>query len=669
MSSDLNRNSEILFCVLTVHGTFDGDDSVQESESVDHLVGRKWWSDDGASNFDRVRDEETLEQRQIGFLRSGNVTKCYKIIEPFASDSLIDRAATIPYKDKNGVENFQERFESFVEENYSSWKGDGDPFIGVPGHEKLSCLAQALALIDVRAGTGKDRRIIVRALRWPDPIGWRRLISKLDVPVESFELRSGANSEYARQRAARQLAREMLFLEKLKIDYVVVGHSHGGTIAHDALRHVPEGRRTHLRSLITFGAPIIRVKSNWLKLRPFTFLPSLEWLVAILAASVFGYLFHAGFSLRSLTALAVFFFVMLLCWGASSWSAIARRNGDRRINAMKDSAVHLYHKDDEIVSAFEKLAAGGSGKIGNKGKNRFRLPVNLLRILNLVTVSLSTISLVWVLSGLNAFISQVSGVNILGGGAALLDVAALEKAFCTPSQSGCDFADRFKAVRSIGGATAIGAIVFIMVRIIWEWWTTGRAISSSIRRAISIFVMGMGVNQEKVAKIGADRAPEKLEKLKGPPEQPDPGARYTDVAEAIDAVRVRTLPEFGALLTDLPTNLAKSGSGEFGHWPGYVKELMKSPGIIHNAYGKSETFLLLLAKLISTKGARFDLRPYAGFFDYADLRAFERDYSAYFQNLGLNQEKNFAQHYTRPRSHAWSAEPRMKDPKGVLRLG
>lgn len=665
MTSDLSGISDRLFCVLMVHGTFDGDDGSQKSEVVERVAEPKWWSDDEASNLDKVKDDFILEQRRIGFLRLGKVKKCYKVIEPFASNSQIDRAATIPWKGENGVENFQERFEGFVEENYNSWKGDGDPFVGVPGHEKLSCLAQALALIDVRAGTGKDRRIIVRAVRWPHQIGWRRLISKLKIPVESFEIRSGANSEYARKRAARQLAEEMLFLEKMKIDYVVVGHSHGGTIAHDALRHVSEGKRKHLRSLITFGAPIIRVRSNWLKLRPLTFLPSFEWLAIILASSVFGYLFHSGFSLRSLAALAVFLFVMLLCWAASQWSSIATRIGDHRINALKDSAVHLCHKDDEIVSAFEKLANGGSTKIAKQGKERLALTANLLRILSLITVSLSAISMVWVLSGLNTVVAQVSGVNILGGGAALLDLSAFEEAFCTPSLSNCDFDDRFDAVRHIGGVTAIGAFVFFVVRILWEWWTTGRAISSGIRRGISVFVMGMGWNQEKVSKIGADRGSETMEKMNDPP---DPGARYTDVAEAINAVRVRALPEFGALFTDLPTNLAQSGSGEFGHWPGYLKKLMKSEGIIHNAYGKSETFLLLLAKLVS-KGARYDLRPYAGFFDYADLRAFERDYSAYFQNLGLNQKRNFAQHFTKPRSHSWLAAPKTKDSQEVLRLG
>jgi hypothetical protein len=665
MTPDLSVFSDRLFCVLTVHGTFDGDDGSQKSEVVERVAEPKWWSDDEASNLDKVQDDFILEQRRIGFLRLGKIKKCYKVIEPFASNSQIDRAATIPWKGENGVENFQERFEGFVEENYSSWKGDGDAFVGVPGHEKLSCLAQALALIDVRAGTGKDRRIIVRAVRWPHQIGWRRLISKLQIPVESFEIRSGANSEYARKRAARQLAEEMLFLEKMKIDYVVVGHSHGGTIAHDALRHISEGKRKHLRSLITFGAPIIRVRSNWLKLRPLTFLPSFEWLSIILASSVFGYLFHSGFSFKSLAALAVFLFVMLLCWAASQWSSIATRIGDHRINALKDSAVHLCHKDDEIVSAFEKLANGGSTKIAKQGKERLALTANLLRILSLITVSLSAISMVWVLSGLNTVVAQVSGINILGGGAALLDITAFEEAFCTPSLSNCDFADRFDAVRRIGGVTAIGVFVFFVVRILWEWWTTGRAISSGIRRAISVFVMGMGWNQEKVSKIGADRGSETMEKMNEPP---DPGARYTDVAEAINAVRVRALPEFGALFTDLPANLAQSGSGEFRHWSGYLKKLMKSEGIIHNAYGKSETFLLLLAKLVS-KGARYDLRPYAGFFEYADLRAFERDYSAYFQNLGLNQKRNFAQHFTKPRSHSWLAAPKTKDSQGVLRLG
>ncbi len=114
--------------------------------------------------------------------------------------------------------------------------------------------------------------------------------------------------------------------------------------------------------------------------------------------------------------------------------------------------------------------------------------------------------------------------------------------------------------------------------------------------------------------------------------------RYADVAAAIAGARMGGLSKFGSLLAELPERLAYSARGQFSEWPEYAEEILSSSGITHNAYTRSETFLLFLsAKLANMLG--HDVRPYTFFYDYAVFEAYRRDfaYSAKLQSAGSDE--------------------------------
>lgn len=99
----------------------------------------------------------------------------------------------------------------------------------------------------------------------------KRLATWLDFPkaharVEPFHWGVGPNSETARRAAGNALLKRIRQLERSGEDYVLIGHSHGGSVIHHALVEAA-GRKIalpHLKQWITIATPFIAM-------RPLTF--------------------------------------------------------------------------------------------------------------------------------------------------------------------------------------------------------------------------------------------------------------------------------------------------------------------------------------------------------------------------------------------------------------
>src|SRR5262249_16729421 len=78
---------------------------------------------------------------------------------------------------------------------------------------------------------------------------------------------SGDNSELGRRRAGRDLLRRMHALEEKNEPYVVVGHSHGGSVVGSALLQAAARKDPlpNLKRWITIGTPFVKLKKEqWL---------------------------------------------------------------------------------------------------------------------------------------------------------------------------------------------------------------------------------------------------------------------------------------------------------------------------------------------------------------------------------------------------------------------
>lgn len=128
------------------------------------------------------------------------------------------------------------------------------------------------------------------AAEWWQPESWftdalEKRLSKLGVnnvkwlpvpwPLEAFDEEGfgsptgknydklGPNSEYWREQAGIQLASALLDLEEKKRSYILIGHSHGGSVAHHALSHVFPYTPDHMLAWITVGTPFLVRREKW----------------------------------------------------------------------------------------------------------------------------------------------------------------------------------------------------------------------------------------------------------------------------------------------------------------------------------------------------------------------------------------------------------------------
>lgn len=81
---------------------------------------------------------------------------------------------------------------------------------------------------------------------------------------EEFEW-SGDNSERARRNAGRKLMEQTRALEAEKSDYVLVGHSHGGSVISSALQESIARRKpmNHLRRWLSVGTPFLSLRKEY----------------------------------------------------------------------------------------------------------------------------------------------------------------------------------------------------------------------------------------------------------------------------------------------------------------------------------------------------------------------------------------------------------------------
>jgi alpha-beta hydrolase superfamily lysophospholipase len=131
-------------------------------------------------------------------------------------------------------------------------------------------------------------------------LGWREL--------HPFQW-SGANSELARERAAKALARTVQDLRRKFEAVHIVGHSHGGNVANQALDRLRWGQERSGRRVtrcVTVGTPFLKQRVSTLQvLSAFAFLA-----IAVAAAPLW-----ASFVLQSLAPQADRT-TPLACWWA-----------------------------------------------------------------------------------------------------------------------------------------------------------------------------------------------------------------------------------------------------------------------------------------------------------------------------------------------------------------
>jgi hypothetical protein len=116
----------------------------------------------------------------------------------------------------------------------------------------------------------------------------KRLAEWLDldgVVIEPFHWDEGPNSEVKRRKAGEGLLKRLKGLEKSGEDYYLIGHSHGGSVIHSALRwaSVKGQALPHLRSWLTIGTPFIWTKPRRLLFSRLSRVGKVFYLVAVMS--------------------------------------------------------------------------------------------------------------------------------------------------------------------------------------------------------------------------------------------------------------------------------------------------------------------------------------------------------------------------------------------------
>jgi hypothetical protein len=100
----------------------------------------------------------------------------------------------------------------------------------------------------------------------------KRLSSWLDltgVRIEPFHWGSGPNSEVARRAAGQELFKKLRQFEEFGESYLLIGHSHGGSVIYHALIEAAgkQHELPHLKQWITIGTPFISMRRKRLTFR------------------------------------------------------------------------------------------------------------------------------------------------------------------------------------------------------------------------------------------------------------------------------------------------------------------------------------------------------------------------------------------------------------------
>jgi hypothetical protein len=202
------------------------------------------------------------------------------------------------------------------------------------------------------------------------------------IEIVPFHWQLGPNSETARRAAGRALYQLLRGYDKSGEDYYLIGHSHGGSVIHDAMLHsVSNGRRfERLKSWCTIGTPFLdyqptrflfsRLGTKGLTLYTtamgsllfttmcmvalfFNFTPTIQFAKDKLGDFAF-LLFHGpkiiSIAIYGIIGLATLFAVTRFGGGRYSQNhkkKVANHYGDRWLG--------LWHHDDEAISALSNV--------------------------------------------------------------------------------------------------------------------------------------------------------------------------------------------------------------------------------------------------------------------------------------------------------------------------
>ncbi|MEQ8824018.1 MAG: hypothetical protein RIC14_06575 [Filomicrobium sp.] len=180
---------------------------------------------------------------------------------------------------------------------------------------------------------------------------------------------SGTNSEDERFNAGTKLAQRMADLDAEGEKYVLIGHSHGGSVIAHALRaklhENGRGRladKTHLPPWIVIGTPFVRTIQDWFlftRLENFGKSAYISLGMGLLAGLFTLYLYVSGNVYEQTRTLAFLYFLFpaLLVYLFVIWRTQHDKMGHYKNRLLKDSErigqtlVHLRHKDDEAINA------------------------------------------------------------------------------------------------------------------------------------------------------------------------------------------------------------------------------------------------------------------------------------------------------------------------------
>lgn len=618
------------FCVLMVHGTFSGDHGrikniLKQNNSGAEVEGEdageessRWYDDDDAFWLDRYPQLRDHTDRNNFFEEIKG--KHYKIIPSYFTHEVFDQ-----YAREHDSAYFTDLWRDMreLQDRNVNLRSNDDPFFRYPGIERMDCVSRALSLLK-SSDNERDVQILTRAVRWP-----ARGSFFPSFPFGKFASFSGANSEYARTKAAEQLFKEMEHLEKAKIPFVVIGHSHGGSIAIEALRKFPKvlAKFSTLKGVLTVGAPFVRIRRSFLDQCLAVVGPRYRTLflgVAMVAVGVFA----AKTSILQLIGVAIGLGLLVLLFDIiqketdkHSW----KKFHDRRTNKLK----MFRHRRDEVINAFENLlneAPSGSDRAEepqsteSRGVDRlsalatrFASPVVGLFLLGRYLGAVAkAFVIVFFLFGLGTILQNELNVSFgdLGAGSFLERAKVGE---CTGSNlPSCDAISR--AIVALGvavGISSLSGLIELAYKAVSSWREIRISVSSAVQKLFTIGLLGMRKNNRNVQEIGIDARAFDMP---------------SDVEEALDAVQFSQIDGFSRLFSKLPTMAVESARGKLTAWPKLGNEIMSNKAIMHNAYFSSETFLLYITHHIE-RLASDAVQTNALFFDLAEFASFHRDIS------------------------------------------
>ena len=174
---------------------------------------------------------------------------------------------------------------------------------------------------------------------------------------------SGANSASEREKGADKLSRLLKQCAKKYSGVHIIGHSHGGNVANEAAVFLRWGRKVRpgkefIASLITVGAPFLRLRGGWLQRLMAFFFFVLTWGSVVVVPLLAGAMWLATENRMDDTALIILFGAI----GACLWFmfGISRRGArrllrPRRSTSEAHSIYALWHENDEAISFLRRI--------------------------------------------------------------------------------------------------------------------------------------------------------------------------------------------------------------------------------------------------------------------------------------------------------------------------